>query len=274
MLDHMVIGCLTFRRTATVSHSFPSSGHSPLSTLICCPSTSWAAPSPSPPPPSVLYRPGSLFFSLCQNTHTSGPGESSWPGFTWPSCDLGGSLLSALPLPLNHSNPIPGSWTTSTHLLSPSPLPAKFLCVSVFHPPMDINMSGQPLGLGWTPIPLVHLASLTRGRSGKPARAGGGWQLGHRLSQLPSAGTPREGAAGGFAGELVPFCQHFLARQGKSWPNGGLSRHLTKHCTLALTPQRGSLDLGETWGMGSWLRPRDKISQESPLCRWAYCMQI
>lgn len=174
MLDHMVILCLTFRGTATVFHSFPSSGHSPLSALICCPSTSWAAPSPPLPPPSVLYRPGSLFFSLCQNTHSSGPSESSWPGFTWPSCDLCGSLLSALPLPLNRSNPVPGSWTTSTHLLFPPPLPEKFLCVSGFHPPMNINMSGQPLGLGWTPHP-SRASGLTHPRQKWETSQSWGW---------------------------------------------------------------------------------------------------
>lgn len=45
-----------------------------------------------------------------------------------------------------------------------------------------------------------------------------------------------KGVARGFAGALVSFANVSWARKGRSWPSGGLSRHLTKHYMLVLTP--------------------------------------
>lgn len=61
-----------------------------------------------------------------------------------------------------------------------------------------------------------------------------------------------KGVARGFAGALVSFANVSWARKGRSWPSGGLSRHLTKHYMLVLTPQRGCvktrLPLSGLWG--------------------------
>lgn len=106
------------------------------------PSSSSSAPASS----SVLYTPWSLSFSLCL-----WPRWPGWPRFAWPPCDPA-SLLSDLTFPLNRSSPFAGAWTNSADL-SPLSLPKGFSCVSGFHPSININMSGQALGLGCPPPP-------------------------------------------------------------------------------------------------------------------------
>ena len=119
-----------------------------------------------------------------QKTHPSGP---AGPGSPDSPLTSPAAFLKSLPSR-------PGCLDNLYQPRLPLPQPLKFPRISGFHPPVNINTSGQPLGLDWVPLLcLLHLASLTGGRSGNPARS-----LGGRGGWTAVAGTAREEEGGGF----------------------------------------------------------------------------
>lgn len=100
------------------------------------------------------------------------------------------------------SSPIPGACTASSDLLPPRPLPQTFPCGSGFHPPININTSGQPLGLGRDSPSLA--SGVPHRRQQRAAGQSWGWQAGGTGGPLPAAGTLPEEQAGPSLGTFPP----------------------------------------------------------------------
>lgn len=178
LLGHMVIAFLIFQGPATLFSRLPffrNLSFVPMSVPFHLSGCSFSASSSALCP--VHTRVPSLV-----SVQTPGP-----PG-TWEAASL------------QTSSPIPGACTASSDLLSPRPLPPTFPCGSGFHPPININMPRQLLGLGRNSPSLE--SGVPHRRQPWAAGQSWGWQAGgHRMLPPRSRYTAR-GTGRGFTRDV------------------------------------------------------------------------